>query len=413
MLKATALSDICLRTVAAMLFLLTLAGAVAAQDPVRIANDQPLHPPRTIALEEMWRVGGDDGEYLFGMIIDTMADAEGNVYLLDYQMGQVEVFAPDGGHLRTLSRQGDGPGEVRVPVAMTMMGDDTLGLVEIFPAKIKKLTLDGEPAGTLTLTSEEGAQTGFNFAIGCRYRSGVLMLAGMRGSPVEGGQKRSHYVARFADTGVEMVRFRTADTVLQFNPPLFREDELLPPFWFGNALGPDGKTYIASSRDEYEIEVYAPDGSLERVFTREFENRPRDSRDFSRMKAMVKAWYTNFPMEVPCEFADHDPTISEIFVDADGIVWVQHNRSRHDLPDGVMLTYDTFDAEGRYLREVSVACSGDPAYDGLRFLDDGRVLLIKGYVLARWASISPGGHADFGEDEAEEMAAVYCRIVEQ
>ena len=35
-----------------------------------------------------------------------------NVYLLDHHLKQVEVISPDGEHLLTLSREGDGPGEL-------------------------------------------------------------------------------------------------------------------------------------------------------------------------------------------------------------------------------------------------------------------------------------------------------------
>jgi hypothetical protein len=396
-----------------MPLLALITAANAAADPVRVHGTQPQMPPRTVLLEEIWRVGGEDSEFIFGMVIGSVADADGNVYLLDHQLCQVEVFAPDGVHVRTLSRQGEGPGEVRAPIAMTLMSDGTLGLVELFPGKIEKLTLTGEPAGSITFLSGEGVQTGFIVSVNCQNRANVLLLAGMRGTPTDAGQKRSHYVARYAESGEELVRYKTAETVLTFNPPTFVEDELLPAFWFGHAVGPDGRVYLAPSRDHYTIEVYLPDGTLERIIEREFENWPRTDRDRHRMQAMVNAWYSNVPTEVECKFAKHEPAISELFVAGDGILWVQHSRSGRNQPDGILLEYDTFDSEGRYLQRVAVAGEGDAAYDGLRFLDNGVVLLIRGYVLARWAALSPGARADFGEEEAGQMEVICCRMVER
>ena len=69
------------------------------------------------------------------------------------------------------------------------------------------------------------------------------------------------------------------------------------------------------------------------------------------------------------------------------------------------------DQQGNYLQQVSIAADGDPAYDGLKHLSDGRILLIEGYVLSRWARLSPGGRVDFGEQEAGPMEVVCCRIV--
>ena len=36
---------------------------------------------------------------------------DGNIYLLDGQLSEIQVFAPDGEHVDTLGRQGEGPGE--------------------------------------------------------------------------------------------------------------------------------------------------------------------------------------------------------------------------------------------------------------------------------------------------------------
>jgi len=397
----------------AVSLLAILITAAAVAQPIHIQNTKPQMPPRTVALEEIWRVGGEDSEFIFGMVIGSVADEDRNVYLLDNQLCQVEVFTPGGEHLRTLSRQGEGPGEVRSPIAMTLMTDGSLGLVELFPGKIEKLSLTGEPAGSVTFLSGEDVQTGFIVSVNCQNRAGVLMLAGMRGAPTDAGQKRTLYVARYADTGEELARYRETETILTFNPPTFVEHDLLPAFWFGHAVGPDGRVYVAPSRDSYTIEVYLPDGTLERIIEREFENWPRDARDKRRIQAMVDAWYANVPAEVECTFAKHEPAISELFVTAEGTLWVQHSRSGRNQPDGVLLEYDTFDAEGRYLQRVAIACEGDAAYDGLRFLGDGRVLLVKGYVLARWAALSPGAHADFGEEEAGPMEVICCEMVEK
>ena len=77
-----------------------------------------------------------------------------------------------------------------------------------------------------------------------------------------------------------------------------------------------------------------------------------------------------------------------------------------------MLTYDTFAGDGTWLQEVSVRCQGNPARDGLKFLGDGRALLIKGHVLARWTRLGVP-NVDLGEeDEAGPMEIICCRFVE-
>ena len=98
-------------------------------------------------LEEIWRIGGEDDEdVLLGIITRALVDEEDNIYLLDQQLSEVQVFSSDGEYMKTLGREGSGPGEVTRPGDFLFMPDGTLGLVQIFPGKIVKVDLNGVPA---------------------------------------------------------------------------------------------------------------------------------------------------------------------------------------------------------------------------------------------------------------------------
>jgi hypothetical protein len=392
--------------------LLMLATSVFAANAPHIQNSEPKLAPRTITLEEQWRCGGEDGDIMFGLMIKAKSDAQGNVYMLDNQLCQVQVFDTDGELLRTLSSEGEGPGEVRVPIDMEFLDDKTLGLLELFPAKMVTMALDGTPGSTMTLTQKGGVQDGFTVAVSCQRRGDVFLVSGQRATQTETGQIRHQFVSRYNSEGAQEILFCEASINFSFNPPKFVEREMLPAFFFASTVGPDGRVYIAESRDDYAISVYNPDGTLDRIIEREFVNWKRNSRDKSRMQAMVDAWFAGFPNEVEQTMDEHEPPISDLFVTEDGVLWVQHSRSGRDQPEGVLLTYDTFDPEGNYLQEVSVISEGDPAYDGLEFLADGRVLLVKGQVLANWASLG-ARNVDFGDDSRDEpMEVICCGVVE-
>ncbi len=391
--------------------LLGFSVPVLAEAPL-IRNTAPQLPPRILELDELWRVGGEEGEFVFGMMIDSVVDDEGSVYLLDNQLCQVEVFDIHGEHLRTVSHEGDGPGEVRVPMALGWMTDGSRGLMELFPSKFVVVERDGTPGSGMTLTIGEDTQTGFMASVSAACRAGVLLSAGQRATPGDGGQDRVQYLSRFDNEGRETTRYCEATTFLSFAPPRFDEVAMLPPFFFANTVGPDGRIYAATERDRYRIEVFLPDGTPDRVIERELDPWRRDDRDRNRMNAMVDAWFQGAPGEIERTLATHEQAVSEMFVDDEGVLWVQHSRSGREQPEGILLSYDTFDAEGNYLQEVSVACEGDPAYDGLKFLGDGRILLIKGYVLARWAATG-APNVDFGEEENDSpMEVICCRVKE-
>jgi hypothetical protein len=392
-----------------LILFLSCTSSVFAKAPL-IRNTTAKLPPRTMELEEMWSVGGEDSEFVFGMVIDSLTDDEGNIYLLDTQLCQVEVFDPTGEHLRTISGRGDGPGEIKGPIAMEWMEDGSLALMEIFPGKLVLIDKDGTPRHNVILTAGEDTQTGFISTTSVTCRSGMVLSGGQRGVPREGGLDRVQFLSSFDADGNQITRYCESSIVLSFSNLVFNEAEIQPPYFSANTVGPDKRVYAATNREKYRIEVFHADGTPDRVIERDLKNWPRNGRDRDRMNALVDIWTQGAPGNGERILAKTEPAISEIFVDKEGILWVQHSRSGREQPDGILLSYDTFDAEGNYLQQVSVACDGDAGYDGLKFLGDGRVLLIKGYVLARWAS-NGATNVDFGEEEHDgPMEIVCCRI---
>lgn len=70
--------------------------------------------------------GGDDPNFIFGDIRGVQAARDGTIFVLDYQAIEVRVFSPDGEFLRTIVRQGEGPGEVREANGIVLSGDTLL-----------------------------------------------------------------------------------------------------------------------------------------------------------------------------------------------------------------------------------------------------------------------------------------------
>jgi hypothetical protein len=215
------------------------------------------------------------------------------------------------------------------------------------------------------------------------------------------------YLSRLSDTGKELVRYRESTMTLDFRKLHFVERELSPGFFLAAAVGPDGRVYVPQAWDRYAIDVFHRDGTPDRVIEREFENRERTEDELRRVNALFDASDRNTPYEVTREIEPSPPVIADLHVDAGGILWVLHSRSAEDLPEGVMQAYDLFDGEGGYLRRAFISCEGDPDMDGLEFLPDGSVLLIKDYVLAGMAR-SDLGNIPLGEEEESAPMEIIC-----
>ncbi len=361
----------------------------------------PSEGVRTIELKEQWRAGGeDDEEVFFGLITQTLADDEGNTYLLDTQLSQVYVFDADGAFVHPLSREGEGPGEITRPTDMLMLDDGILGLVQAFPGKIIKIDLEGNPAGDFSPHIGDAAAGGFLAVIDAKSCNGRFYLGGSHTTMHEGGTGRTtrQFVGLFKDDGGDDVIFHETSFSMEFDNLKIREVDQYTPSRRVWAVYPDGRVVLAPERNEYRLNVYNPDGTLERVIEREFESRPRNDLENKRIDAIFAAQTRNIPIEIDFTKAETEQDIATISLDDDGYLWVQTSRSGFEQPAGVMLTFDIFDPEGHFVRQCPVTCDGDPMHDGLLLTGGSRMVLVRGFIDAALA-MQAGGALEMEDEE--------------
>jgi hypothetical protein len=93
-------------------------------------------------------VGGEDEDVIFGRITDLAMHPDGTFYVLDNQLAHVVVISSEGEYLGEISREGDGPGELRQPMGLVLLTDDLLGIGSGFPAKLTTLKPNGSYVDT-------------------------------------------------------------------------------------------------------------------------------------------------------------------------------------------------------------------------------------------------------------------------
>lgn len=396
-----------------LVFFLTLllaANAWATEKTLHVLNEKAVLPPITLELEELWRAGGDDG-VMFGLPVEAITDAEGKVYLADQQLCQVFVFGSDGTLEGTLSREGEGPGEVGSPVDLVQFPDGNFGLAEFFPGKIIKVTPDDLPADEMTVDVSGGVAGGFTMQVMAEAKGNHLLVAGSRSVPQEKVLERIHFLAAIGADGKQTVRYMEQVSHIERPHPIVHENDFLPPFPLASALGYDGRVYTPLDREKYQIIVFNADGSEDRIIERpDFKVWKRNKRDMRRIESLFESWAGQNPDTWPeFDLKKTARTINTLHIDGQDRLWVQHSRSNRDLPDGVFLNLDLFDTKGQWVREVNLVCEGNPVSDGLRFLGDGRVLLIKEFVVARLACLGSGS-ANLGEEDAGEIEIICYRL---
>ncbi len=391
------------------------AGEVQLVDGVpHIRNGaQPSQGHETVRLEELWRVGGEGDDVFFGLITQVCHDEAGNIYLLDSQLCEVQVYSADGRHLKTLFRRGEGPGEVLRPRNLAMLGDGTVGVIREFPGAMIRVDRDNNPAPNVIV--HKPAQEGFIVLDGCFAGGPTLLLSGTHAHRAEETkQNRITFLGIFSLEGDELVRLAERTHCRDYTNFVLSERKELPGFFFSNCVGPDGRVYTAPDRDRYAIEVYSPAGELETVIEREYEHYRRTDEERQRLYDAFDIVMRGADIEYAIDIEENEYDILSlqhgVRLREDGTLWILPSRGVHDQPPGVMMTFDVFDADGHFINQVSIRCDADGVYDGLFFVGSDRALVVTGHVEAILAQYGAGASSYETEDGGAVMEVICYRI---
>jgi hypothetical protein len=363
--------------------------------------------PSTVAMEELWRLGGDseDEAEFFGVISDIDIDADGFVYLLDSQIAEVKIYTKDGEFVRSIGRQGEGPGEFRLPNALFFTDDGNVAVVQTVPGKIVVLSKEGAPLGDRPLPQPEDG--GFQMLQGGSAAGGNTVLFMNRDKyGQEEGWARSSFLVSVDAKGKELARYASKTHGIDFAAPVM-EDAPFDTFERRWTVAPDGKVYACPSYENYEVDVWNPDGSLDRVITREYKHRARSAKEKEFMNKMMGFWAQRIPncqvkIKVQCK------DIENVYVRDDGSMWVLTSNGARDLPEGTLGVFDLFDKEGKFVRNVTLKGQGDPLEDLYVFVKD-RFYVVTSFLQAAMSAQGVQGLYD-EEEEAEPMAVICYKL---
>jgi len=222
----------------------------------------------------------------------------------------------------------------------------------------------------------------------------------------QGTQTRTNFLSGFDMSGIEKTKYLEKAVHWDFKNLKITEAEQHFVHFRRWTMGPDGRIYAAPHRNTYAIEVYAPDGTLERVIEREYASLKRTEEEMARINAIADSQKKQIPVPVDMQLCDTEPDIGRLHIADDGALWVETSRGDRDQPEGIMATFDVFDPKGVFVKQVQVKCDGDATKDGLIFGRDGRVICVKGFVDAALALQGGGAGADEAGEEPEPMAVV-------
>ncbi|MEZ4386977.1 MAG: hypothetical protein R3D98_05270 [Candidatus Krumholzibacteriia bacterium] len=172
----------------------------------------------------------------------------------------------------------------------------------------------------------------------------------------------------------------------------------------------ENRLIVSPFFDSYDLEVYAEDGSLTHVIHRTYESRVRPESYRNQLQEYFDQMYsgkTRRGRPITYTVSDIDRDIQAVFPRPHGSLWVLSSRGAFDTPEGVLVTFDEFDAGGHLVKTVSLVGEGNYLDDDVLIRGD-YLFVIKDFGAATYGS--QGSDIDLDGEEDQALSVICYRI---
>jgi hypothetical protein len=325
-----------------------VGGVHAASNSVKMdCGAKPLHGTRDVEFHQVWERPAESADYLIGRLADGRRDTHGNILLVDRQLKDLKVFAPDGVWLRTIGREGEGPGECDDARKVFLRPDGDIGLLQAVPGTIVWFHDDGTPAERVRIGGEPTVNVALTAAAWAYQHDNDILVWTDQLRADDNNPEPSKRVVRLASDGA-----LGATIYVPPDEPSQNANELPDEgyqVWAGRwhpASG--GGIWVAPERDRYVLQLWQ-DGVLRREVRRNYKPVQRDEagRDLVRENMRTAGW-----PEDSYQMAATAPVVTSLRLAADGNLWVRLDLGGQLPPDHPLAIFDVFSPAGEWLEQI-------------------------------------------------------------
>jgi hypothetical protein len=290
--------------------------------------------PKGVRLVHELTIGSenDTDETMIFEIRSVQVGAGGEIFVLDDKIHQVKVYGPDGRHLRTIGKKGQGPGELQSPSRMTMTADGNLCFLDSGNNRVSIFATDGTCLKEIPFAGWRPIRflpdsRGFGYGDLLDFQGGVKDV-----------------LLKF-DAKLDKIA-TIATLVLVDNPS--RQMVPVEMFRLAYQVDPDDRIVWAST-GAYELNVVDAGGQPVRKILREYEKRSFSRADKDRM---IKEYFDGKtpPAGVEPFFAPHKSVIYYFIMDDEGRYYVR----TYETDESGRFFYDVFDRDGRFFARLAL-----------------------------------------------------------
>ncbi len=282
-------------------------------------------------------------------------DPEGNIYVVDSGAKNIKKFDAKGTFLKTIGREGQGPGEFGGLYYATF-AKDRLIVWDSGNRRLYAFTPDGEFRNSVNIAYEEGSVRKLR-----GLPTGEILVEKEKTFRNEPDKPQTCTIDLYSQDlkHVTSIYKRELWRKKYVRTKEYGTSTLYFPYsadvrW---DITPDGRIIIGFS-ENYELEIYDRSGKKISTVAHAYEpvkvtekdkNEYFDSIEFYRMGERLKdppEYITKYT-----EFPKHKPVYDNILVDSEGNIWVVLNRERkHEK--GII--FDAFSPEGKFISQVQI-----------------------------------------------------------
>ncbi len=326
---------------------------------------------RNLTYETEWDIPAESEDYLLGYMADVAYDSDGNICIVDFAQKNLLVFDHEGNWLRTLGREGEGPGELQDARRLFFAGD-RYGLLQSYPAKIVWLNHDGSPSGKILIGGEQSSDNGLI----------AVAHATQQGSKIYGWISKTRYNEKGMESDLVIAEIKTDGSLGQalYSPPerpSAREggginEGKVYDIWLRRWTSDgQGGVWVAPERDRYILQHWNKKGELVLEVTRDYELvvRNESGRDG------IVVWFKNRGWaESQIKVGETTPVVSSLRLGEQGNLWVKLGHGGKNPNSDLIGIYDLISPTGQYLEQVRFHCDQD--LNSWKMLDDKTALIL-------------------------------------
>jgi hypothetical protein len=294
--------------------------------PFRSGQDGPF------SLEEVMRIDSET-ETRIPDIFGFEVDAAGEVFVLRQYIGEGDfVFKFDAGgrFLKSLGRKGQGPGELERPHHIALGRDDRLLILDLGRGLVTEFDKDGTFIGTHP--REQAIRAGAG--------PGDTWITQAVDLKIEMDKRQMTWSARLLDSTFKEIRELNSLKV-QMSRSDFRFPEPLL-CWSASS----DRAFVADEGHGYEIRIFGPDGTLQRMIRK--ESAPVPISDEFKAKALKPL---PEPMRKTVQFPEFHTPYQSLAASDDGRLLVM-TFEPGDRPGEFL--FDVFDKDGTLIGRKSL-----------------------------------------------------------